>query len=82
MLRKLWQRMTGNQSHVCSPRRGTRNRVIPVIEGMEERTLLSTTGLFAVGAGPGAGPQVNVYDPATGALAAAFFAFDRSSPRR
>ncbi len=52
-----------------------RNRHIPCLEPMENRTLLSSTALFAVGAGPGGGPQVNVYDSGTGSLVSAFMAF-------
>ena len=34
------------------------------------------TGIYAVGAGPGGGPQVNVYSAATNALLSSFNAFD------
>src|SRR5258708_7694273 len=56
--------------------KSNRQRIIPCLELMEDRTLLSSTGLFAVGAGPGVGPQVNVYDSATGAPTSAFMAFN------
>ena len=45
-------------------------------EALEDRSTPSSTGIFAVGAGPGGTPRVKVYDSTSGALIADFFAFE------
>ena len=54
------------------------SRFVPRVSALEGRVMPSFSGLFAVGAGPGAPPRVDVYDNTTGARLTQFQPFENT----